>query len=263
MPFLYPWANRLNDAKFLQAKAPTAWWRDEHGLPLHGLLLKSDRWRSVPEQSRPTEHVAVLDFDDSVPGFEFYPYVHQIEMVHRLLAHADGVRVQIETWVHNTGEGQMPLAFGYHPYLATGTQQRSQLRVSLPANLCFETDPHLLPTGKLLPVAELWPAHLDLNLDGVDFDHGFTELLVPDGSENPEFVLNAPDARLAVRYGSAYKVAVVYAPPGPGEFVCFEPMLGPTNAWPLTEQGLWPSMPVLEPGGSFVARFVISAGNPD
>ena len=72
----------------------------------------------------------------------------------------------------------------------------------------------------------------------------------------PEFVLEGEREKVSVVYGPNYKVAVVYAPPGK-DFVCFEPMTGPTNVFNLVHRGLWPEVQTIAPGGSWSESFWI------
>jgi galactose mutarotase-like enzyme len=63
--------------------------------------------------------------------------------------------------------------------------------------------------------------------------------------------LEAAGRRLVVRYGDGYGHAQVFAPPG-AEFVCLEPMTGPTAALAAG------TTPLVQPGDAFTARFAVS-----
>jgi aldose 1-epimerase len=62
--------------------------------------------------------------------------------------------------------------------------------------------------------------------------------------------LEAAGRRLLVGYGDGYDHAQVFAPPG-AEFVCLEPMPGPTAALAAG------TAPLVDPGGRFSARFTV------
>ena len=62
--------------------------------------------------------------------------------------------------------------------------------------------------------------------------------------------LEAAGRRLLVGYGDGYDHAQVFAPPGT-EFVCLEPMTGPTAALAAG------TTPLVQPGASFAATFTI------
>lgn len=280
-PLLFPWANRLADsdgysfadrrislAGAAGANRPPPYLQDDHGLPLHGCLTKSPDWQTVELDDH--THLARLDWNAAQTAratFACYPFAHTLEMRHTLAdIPGGGLTLAIDLSVHNTGDGSMPLSFGFHPYFATGTGPRSEASIDLPLGQLIQTDEHLIPTGALQPLPELWPEHRRLRLrDDLHIDHGFCGLL-PDASGDGQqpLVLHTPDHELSVHFGSAYAVAVVYAParPEPAPFVCFEPMLAPTNALGRTSvqnAAGWPSMPVLAAGQSFTASFTISA----
>lgn len=279
-PFLYPWANRLADPmgysfrdRRIDFPAQVSFWRDGSGLPLHGCLLKSDRWRTLVCES--DRHIAEQVFDKQHPAFECFPYTHRLHVQHRLERdERDGrLRVTITTRVQNTGEEELPLAFGYHPYISFAGYARDSVRIRLPARQYFETDERLLPTGRLIPTAQLWPDHQDLVLAAHSIDHGFTELEYEGHNANggavAEFQLITRDHCVTVCFGAAYKVAMVYAPldrttaEAAQSFVCFEPMLAPTNPFAdsvaVPSGSTWRVMPTLAPGGEFSAEFSIAA----
>ena len=63
--------------------------------------------------------------------------------------------------------------------------------------------------------------------------------------------------RVTVAYGPKYPVAVVYAPPR-GNYVCFEPMAGPTNAFNMAHAGLYKELQSVAPGGQWKESFWIT-----
>ncbi len=328
-PFLYPWANRLDRDGFefhgqrydfpdtperggggdgaqpatgsSDQAAGDPFWRDGNGLPLHGLLLKSDRWRTIsapPDASNASDsfdsferdgdsvaHRAEQIFDESHPGYECFPFTHRIEVEHRLnFDPRRGLRLRVTTRVENRGEKILPLSFGYHPYFSYAGFARDQVRLDLPARFCLDTDDSLLPTGRLIPTENRWPSRRDFALAGHNFDHGFTglERAGRQSTEGPpsrnasgaapraEFRMATPGHEVSVAFGAGYDVAVIYAPydeQATQEFVCFEPMLAPTNA--LGSAGAkianagddtgWPRLRSLAPGASFSAEFEILA----
>ena len=73
-PLMHPWANRL-EADYIQVENQTyqfpenqkhLLYRDGNNLPLHGLLLKSDQWKTIElyEDMETCFHIAELIFDD-------------------------------------------------------------------------------------------------------------------------------------------------------------------------------------------------------
>ena len=55
-----------------------------------------------------------------------------------------------------------------------------------------------------------------------------------------------------------YKVAVVYAPTGPNrDFICFEPMTGPTNAFNLAHRGIYKELQTIPAGPTWQESYWI------
>ncbi|MEQ9366656.1 MAG: aldose 1-epimerase [Leptospirales bacterium] len=309
-PLLYPWANRLSDpggfefaGRRVDFPDPPPFWRDAGGLPLHGCLLKSDRWRTVgtgPETSGGAVHRAEQIFDRDHPAFACFPFAHRLRVEHFLENSPENspgknsrpgrergargaLRLRIRTTVENTGDSDLPLSFGYHPYFSYAGFARAAVRIRLPATRCFETDDRLIPTGRLIPTEDLWPDRGDFPLASHAFDHGFTSLErggrpasgarsgVPRRNPGPaacaEFQMTTPEHRITVAFGDAYPVAVIYAPfdadeaaQTAQEFVCFEPMLAPTNNLGFSTAAFgWPTPRSLAPGRDFTGTFWISA----
>lgn len=271
-PFLYPWANRLEDPTGFNFRgrrvafpdSPPVW-RDGNGLPLHGCLLKDNHWRMLDlHADAVAAHCsAEQTFDATHPAFACFPFHHRVVMTHRLDRDPAGrVRLTLTTRVLNLGDEALPLTFGYHPYFSFAPFTRDQVRIDLPVTQCFDTDDRLLPTGGVTAVEKLWPAHRDLTLGAYAFDHGFTGLVRNDSesSGTADFQLITPDRRVTVCFGAGYDVAVVYAPVATGaDFVCFEPMLGPTNHLGRVGGDAWPALRTLAPGAEFEVTFAIIA----
>src|SRR3954464_1699151 len=97
IPLLHPWANRLD----LDLPGPLP--RDEHGLPIHGVLPRP--WRVLEAHA---EHLtAVLDFDDRV-----FPFPHRLEQ--RVMLTPTALRIETAL---RAGPRAVPISFGFHPYL--------------------------------------------------------------------------------------------------------------------------------------------------
>jgi aldose 1-epimerase len=80
--------------------------------------------------------------------------------------------------------------------------------------------------------------------------------LVRDASGRAVFWVRGKSQRIEVIYGPKYPVAVVYAPKGPNrDFICFEPMTGPTNAFNLAHQGIYKGLQSIPPGQTWQESF--------
>src|SRR3954465_9720730 len=113
IPLLPPWANRLD------VDLPGPLPRDEHGLPIHGVLPRP--WRVLEAHA---EHLtAVLDFDDRV-----FPFPHRLEQ--RVMLTPTALRIETAL---RAGPRAVPISFGFHPYLRLPGVPREEGIVPLPA----------------------------------------------------------------------------------------------------------------------------------
>jgi galactose mutarotase-like enzyme len=137
-----------------------------------------------------------------------------------------------------TGDVGVPIAFGFHPYLAPGGD-RSAWLIDLPVESHALLDDHGLPTGREEPA----PAGPRLLGDAAYDD------LYPVLEAEPEFAVETAQRRLEVSFGPSFPCGQVYAP-ADADFICFEPMTAPTDAL-STGSGLR----IIAPGASFAASF--------
>jgi galactose mutarotase-like enzyme len=239
---LHPWANRLARPDYeiagrrvtLDMSAPNVH-ADENGLPIHGLVAGTPHWEVLDHQ--PASLVARLDYAAWPELTAGFPFPHVI----RLTAELSDERLRIDTELVPTGDGPVPVAFGFHPYLRIPGLERRRWWLELPVTSRMVLDERKLPTGVSQPV-RLPPAPLGERT----FDDAF------DGFADPrEFVLAGRGLRLTLGMLEGYRFAQVYAPPG-GAFISFEPMTAPIDAFESARTLL------AEPGSSYRARFDIT-----
>ncbi|MBJ7521468.1 MAG: aldose 1-epimerase [Solirubrobacteraceae bacterium] len=230
VPLLYPWANRLSGDTYrgVDLTAAPRTRRDPNGLPIHGLLHAWPHWEV-------TEHTddrlrARTDLSD-LAGF---PFPHALEQH----VHLTPTALSIATMVRATGDVEVPVSFGYHPYLAVTEDDR----LEVPARTHVAPDDRGLPTGATMQQ----PAET-VALAGRELDDLYTGLPHP-----PAFTLVTSARRITVTFDHGYPVAQLYHPPGQG-LLAIEPMTAPTNALVTGE-----ALPTVPPGGTFVATFSIS-----
>ena len=223
IPLLHPWANRL-DAELAGHDVK----RDENGLPMHGLLTAHPGWAvtgSAADRGFASVQARFGFVDDAL--LAVFPYPHELRVEARL----EHARLSIATTLTATGQVAVPVAFGWHPYLALpGSDARFELPVGRQALL----DDRGIPTGAYAEPAEQ-----------AEYDDLYTDV-------EGDFVLEGGGRRVTVRFEEGYPWAQVYAPEGAG-YVCFEPMTAPTNALVSRD-----SLPEVAPGQSFSARFSIA-----
>src|SRR5579871_427054 len=218
IPFLGPWANRLDqDAYFANGKRYSlnsdvaAYPRDPNGLPIHGILLFAKHWKVVrlSADSRRAEVASRLEFWRHPEWMAQFPFAHTIEMAHRLSMGELEVRLSIEN--HSTET--MPLSVGFHPWYQITDCPRDEWRVHLPVRMRYPLSDKFIPTGETQP----YSTPDMVTLANTEVDDVF-------GGINPgeEFTVQGKSQKVSVRFGPKYPVAVVYAPLG-CPFICFEP----------------------------------------
>jgi len=274
IPLLYPWANRLAAFDYTAAGRtvrvphdPALIALDDNGLPIHGAIGGRVGWELVDAPRDGARSLtARLSWSEAVPElFEVFPFRHDLTYEARL---ADG-RLEIEVTVHACGADAVPLAFGFHPYLAPGGP-REQWLIELPAMRQLELDREQIPLGIEDPASasrrfELGEREFD---DGFDVDVGAAPGpgLAPGVASTPgddiapgidptpgpvRFAVTAGARRLELALERGYPYAQLYAPPS-GHFICFEPMTAPANA---LRSGA--GLRLIEPGERHSAAFSI------
>jgi galactose mutarotase-like enzyme len=247
IPLLYPWANRLSGLRYaavghevLLDPATSPIRLDANGLPIHGLLAASPKWKVTDAGAHGDAAVlrARLDFGAEPALMAAFPFPHLLEMAVRL----DDAGLSITTTVTPTGDVPVPIAFGFHPYLALPGGTRAGVEITLPVERHALLDERGLPTGAGETVAPLTVALTDQSFDDL-FDR-----LAP----APRFTLHGPSREVTVAFDEGYPVAQVYAPVDQ-PFICFEPMTAPTDALVTGNQ-----LPAVDPGDVFRATFRIA-----
>ena len=241
VPLLHPWANRLArwdyealgrrvDLEPLRGRVVKA--DGETGLPMHGALPVA--WEVVEATStRLTAERTPADDE----GFRAaFPFPHRI----RLEAELAPGELRIATTIEAL-EGEVPVSFGFHPYVTLPGVARTDYEVEIPPMRRLALDASKVPTGATEDAAALAGA-----LGDRDLDDGFGS--VPDGVA---FAVAGGGRRVVVRFEHGYPCAQVFAPLGK-DLICFEPMTAPTNALRTGAFG------VAAPGRPYSAAFAIA-----
>jgi aldose 1-epimerase len=256
-PFLAPWANRLDQDGFYANGKHYAldpglknYRTDAHDHPIHGLLSYAREWEvtDVKATDDGAEVRSRLEFWRHPDYMAQFPFAHTLEMVYRLTAGT----LEVETAIQNHAAEAMPVSVGFHPYFRLHDAPRDEWKVTLPVRQTVVLSPQLVPTGEVRPVGYKSP----VSLAGVALDDVFTGLIRGE-SGRAEFSVEGKKEKISVLYGPKYPVAVVYAPAG-RDFICFEPMSGPTNAFNLHHAGKYPELQTIPPGGSWRESFWIT-----
>jgi aldose 1-epimerase len=244
LPILAPWANRLPGRRYRAAGVEVSLevldlHTDPAGLPIHGTLTAHPGWRLERLSADGDRAVLAASFDYGAwPRLQAaFPFPHELAVAATL----QGASLEVATRLRPTGERPVPVAFGWHPYLQLPGAPRADWRLLLPERRHLELDGRGLPTGRAEDEAA--------EADPVG-DRTYDDLYALGDDPDRELGLEAAGRRLLVGYGDGYGHAQVFAPPG-AEFVCLEPMTGPTGALAAG------TCPLVEPGDAFTARFII------
>lgn len=254
IPFLAPWANRLdsdsywaNGKKYILNPEVADVRRDGNGLPIHGLVLFAPDWQVIvlKADQQGAEVVSRLDFWKHPEWMAQFPFAHSIEMTYRL----SGGVLEVRTAIENHSGEPMPLSIGFHPWYQIPDCPRDNWKVHLPVR------EHYTLSGKLIPTGETTPVRFEdaTPLAGRALDDVFGGVASAD-----EFWVEGNGARISVRFGEKYPVAVVFAPQG-RNVICFEPMTGITDAFNLAHAGVYQGLQSVPAGGRWVESFWVRA----
>ena len=238
LPLLAPWANRLASRRY-RVGATTVdltglpLGTDDNGLPIHGLLAGVAGWRVDGYDVRGSTARLRASIDVDAPAF---PFAHRIEVV----VIARDSELEVRTTVVPTGRRRVPIAFGWHPYLRLPGTPRRQWHLRMPKRRHLELDRSSIPTGASTDEA----AEAD-----VIGQRTFDDLYAL--GRNHRLAFETDDAAIELWSDSAYSYAQVWVPAG-RTFAALEPMAAPTNA---LGDG---TAPLVEPGDSYSARFVLT-----
>jgi|HubBroStandDraft_2_1064218.scaffolds.fasta_scaffold00660_2 aldose 1-epimerase len=246
IPLLYPWANRLASFHYTAAGHSVRVPHDEslvrtdaNGLPIHGVIGGQQAWQlTAAAEPGASSLTASLSWSQEQPQrFAVFPFRHDL----RYEVLLQGGRMEIALTVHACGTDAVPLAFGFHPYLSPAGE-RERWQIELPAMRALTLDAQQIPVS---PAQSLAPQRFEL--DGREFDDGFDTVPEP-----ASFSVASTRRQIELTCLQGYPCAQVFAPAA-GQFICFEPMVAPTNAL-RSGNGLR----LLAAGERFVARFAVA-----
>ena len=265
IPFLAPWANRLDEQAFYangrRFAFDMALGNIRGETPIHGLLMRTDRWdvRELRGDERGCSVTSRLEFSRDPLWMKQFPFAHAIEMTHSI----ENGALKVTTRLENVGHEPMPVAIGFHPYFRLSDSGRDEWTVAIRARTRWLLSDTKLPTGQAEPIERSLPDPGAVALRDHDLDHVFSDL-VRDDAGNTVLSVCGRRQRVDVEMGPNYRAAVVYAPQtqpaaGHGDFVCLEPMAGITNCMNLAHRGIYDELQYIAPGGIWEESFSIKA----
>jgi PQQ-dependent dehydrogenase (methanol/ethanol family) len=259
IPFLGPWANRLDEPAFYAngRRYPfdmTLGNIRGGAIPIHGFLTLTDRWR-VTDTGANAESAWVtsrLDVAADAAWMRQWPFAHTIDITYRLQNGA----LEVATAIANRGSEAMPVAIGFHPYFRLTDSRRDDWTISVAARTHWLLGPTKIPTGATEPIERLFPNPQAAALKDYRLDDVFGDL-VRDAQGRATMAVAGGSQRLEVTLGPNYRSVVIWAPGSDSNFVCIEPMAGITDAINLAHKGVYKELQTVAPGGTWSERFWI------
>ena len=246
IPLLHPWANRLAGLTYtaagrtvrLDPDSPLVR-TDPNGLPIHGVVNASPYWElgGTAAGDDAARLSARLDFAAHPELLVAFPFPHAIEIDVALRDATLTIRTTVAA-----GESELPLSYGYHPYLRLPDVPRADWHVEVPLTQRLVLDERMIPTGATEEVEPFAGP-----LGERTFDDGYAG-----ATDGTRFALAGGGRRIAVELVDGYRFAQVYAPESE-DVICFEPMTAPTNALASGQD-----LELVPPGETRSATFAIS-----
>lgn len=251
IPLLFPYANRLEEDKIpikngYHELPKHSFMRDQFGRLLHGFMYYRKGWVLETLRNGELDSFAESKFQFGKEELEWFPY--PLELTY--LIELEGNQIRFSLQILNLGNEAIPLSVGFHPYFYVPLEEKSFIQVHTNAKKFYETDSTLLPTGKLIPIRELTKSK---TLSEIELDHNFTEF---PRAEIPYVSLITKEYSLKVELLEGFDHLLIYNP-SEKEFVCIEPMFGPTNAFYLYPK-IWKKLiPSIPKGGKWIGKWRI------
>ena len=257
IPFMGPWANRLDEPAFYANGKRYAFdmtlGNVRGDIPIHGFLTGSAEWPvswDVFEMKADNDAAwatSRLEFSKNPLWMRQFPFAHTVEMTYRL---KDGV-LEVATEITNHQNEPMPVAIGFHPYFQLSDSPRADWKLSIGAKTHWLLSAAKIPTGETEPIETQFPDPLNIPFkDYPDLDDVYGDLIRDASGRATMTVTGSGSQRIDVLFGPNWRSAVVW---GGGarlpNFVCFEPMAGSTYAMNLAHKGLYSELQSIPPNG--------------
>jgi aldose 1-epimerase len=259
IPFLGPWADRLDEPAFFANGRRYAFdlqlgnVRGE--MPSHGFVTTTDQW-TVVEANADADAAWVtsrLEFYRQPTWMKQWPFAHTIEITHRL---QDGV-LEVQTSIVNMSAEPMPIAVGFHPYFRLTDSPRDEWRLSVGARTHWRLTSNKVPTGETEPIERFFPAPEAAPLGDYSLDDVFTDL-VRDRQGRATISVTGKAQRLDIVLDPNYRAVTLWSPKD-RPFICVEPTAGIIDALNLAARGRYDDLQSVAPGGTWRAGFWIRA----
>lgn len=213
IPFLAPWADRLDEQAFYANGKRYAFDMSlgnvRGAMPIHGFLTTNNQWQVVEVRAdgKSAWVTSKLDFFRQPLWMKQFPFAHAITMTYRL---QEGV-LEVDTSIVNMSAEPMPVSVGFHPYFKLTDSTRDEWTFSVPAKTHWILAPTKVPTGETEPVEHLFPNPQSAALKDYNLDDVFTDL-VRDEQGLAHVRLEGHKQRLEILLGPNWRGLVVWAP---------------------------------------------------
>jgi aldose 1-epimerase len=252
-PILFPYPNRIRNSRF-QFEGHT-YILDEPGR--HGLVR--DKQFKVDAYGASENEGAWLKCSLNSESFPTilrqYPFPFILEVTYTL---RDST-IEMLSIITNTGNCNMPLGFGIHPYF----RRPMKGTIQVPAKRRWELFNNL-PTGRIFDVEGKYDFRQPTELDDLILDDVFTDLDVINGGLS-RCVLDDKQTRIRIIIefdATFFRDLVVYTPPLPRQSIAIEPYTCPPDALNLKDNPDLLSHLILLPPGNAITLLVRFIVNP-
>ena len=250
-PILFPFPNRIRNGTWqFEGKTYQFDKAPESPTTIHGLLLNQPyQVESHTADGNGATLTCSLNSQDFPDVARQYPFPFKIEITYTL---KDAV-LTMETSIQNTGDRNMPMGFGIHPYFSVdlGTEaDASQAIITVPAAKYWELDEVLVPTGKQQDVNGTLDLQCGQPFAKLKLDHVFTDVQLVDGVSRCRIENRDTGYGMVMESDAQFRELVVYTPPD-RDAICFEPYTCPTDAINLEARGIPAGVIVLAPSETF------------
>jgi aldose 1-epimerase len=265
IPFLAPWADRLDEQAFYANGTRYGFDMDLGNVrganPIHGFLTSAPDWAVVEARAdgQSAWVTSRLDFFKHPSWMKQFPFAHTIEMTHRI---RDGV-LEVDTRIDNLSIEPMPVAVGFHPFFQLTDSPRDEWTISVAARTHWPVSEAKMPSGVTQPIEKFFANPAAVQLAPVELDDVFSDL-VRDSNGEATMSVTGRTQRLDVVLGANYRAVVIYAPkPAAGQdaaarnFICIEPVAAIINALNFAHKGVYKELQSIAPGGYWQERFRI------
>ena len=261
VPFLSPWANRLDEPAFyangkkyvFKLELGNVRWSDGQATP--DFVTNASQWEvtEIASDANAAWVTSRLEFYRQPEWMAQFPFAHTIEITHRL---RDGI-LEVHTVLNNLSAEPMPVSIGFHPFYQVNDAPRDQWTIAIGARTQWILNPKNIPTGETRPIEQFLPNPRSTPLKGLSLDHVFSDL-IRDASGRATMRLQGKSETVEAIFGPNFKGVVVFSPGGAANnFICFEPMAAITDALNLSQKGIYKELQYISPGHTWQESFWI------